>query len=56
MDDEITAATFEQILETAKGSFRDLIESIYDQWETEGWLSPRQRQVLLNALERDSWR
>lgn len=49
--DEIDEA-FEDILETATGTYRDTITSIHEQWELTGSLSERQREVVINGAER----
>lgn len=43
---------FELALGNSSGSFRDTLESIYEQWESGRSLSPRQVQVVRNAAER----
>jgi hypothetical protein len=37
---------------SGSGSFLELLESIHAQWKEQGWVSPRQREVVENAAER----
>lgn len=49
-------ALFEQAMEGANGEFRDVLESIHEQWERKHWLSPKQRQVVEDAARRSQER
>lgn len=40
---------FEKALERSSGTFRDLVNDIYNQWETKRTISPRQREIVLKA-------
>lgn len=50
-DDELTDM-FDKALLGAQGSFRDTILDIQSKYQTSGYLSPRQRQVVEDAAER----
>ena len=50
--DDSTEALFDAALEGANGSFRDMLEDIYGQWQRTHRLSPRQREVVSEAAER----
>lgn len=50
--DELEQHHFDMAARGAQGSFADLISSIHEQWESGRALSPRQRQVIINAAER----
>lgn len=54
IDEDDLDAMFEVALEHASGGFRDMLEDIHDQWERRRSLSPRQRQVVVEAAERAS--
>ena len=43
---------FETLDRTVKGGFRDFVESIRTQWETEGWMSLKQHAALKKAYDR----
>lgn len=51
IEEELTDADFELAINSATGSFRDTLSSIYEQWQN-GTLSPRQIEVVRNAAER----
>lgn len=51
-ENKLTEDDFETAMEGAKGSFLEMLESIYEQWESGRKLSPRQIQVVLNARDR----
>lgn len=54
-DEEEMEALFDVALNKTKaGSFRDTLQSIYDQWQANGRISPRQRQVVEEAAERNA--
>jgi len=44
---------FERAMANARGSFRDTVESIHEKWETTGFLTPRQREVIEAAARQD---
>lgn len=50
-DEEIERAF--EILSDIKGGFSDFIESLYEQWTERRWLSRKQRDALLSAVERN---
>jgi len=43
---------FDLVLCTARGSFREFILSLLEQWQDTGVLSPKQRAALLKSAER----
>jgi len=47
---------FELAMDSASGSFLDVLEDIHAQWETKGYLSDRQLEVVRDAAERASER
>jgi hypothetical protein len=49
---ELDESDFEMAMRDARGPFLDTLTSIHEQWERTGRLSPRQRQVILDAAER----
>ncbi len=50
-DDDL-AASFDLALRGASGTFRQTLESIREQYEARGFLSPRQRAVVEEAAEK----
>ena len=52
MNDEVSDADFELILDNSTGSFHDMIASIYEQWQDDRELSDRQIEVVQNAVSR----
>lgn len=52
-DDDL-AASFDLALRGASGTFRQTLESIREQYEARGFISPRQRAVVEDAAERAS--
>ncbi len=50
-DDDL-AASFDLALRNATGTFRQTLESIREQYEARGWISPKQRAMVENAAER----
>lgn len=43
---------FDLVLATSRGSFRDFILNLLEQWQESGSLSPKQRAALLKAAQR----
>jgi len=50
-EDELEAM-FEAVLDESNGSFRDVVQSIYSQWKERGFITPRQREVIVAAFRR----
>lgn len=48
-DEDALNALFEEAMSNASGSFLETLESIYEQWENKGFLTPRQREVVERA-------
>lgn len=51
-DEDEMEALFEAAMRNAKGSFLEMLEDIHEQWETRHSLTPRQREVVVEAAER----
>lgn len=43
----------QSLLRDTKGDFRNLIESLYQQWNDKHYLTERQYEVVINAYERE---
>ena len=50
-DDDLDAA-FDLALRSARGDFRGTLESIREQYSARGFISPRQREVVMDAADR----
>jgi len=51
-DADVTDQLFERAMANARGSFRDTVESIHEKWEATGFLTPRQRELIVNAASK----
>jgi hypothetical protein len=52
IEEEDWECLFDKALAGASGSFLEMLESIYEQWEKTGRLSTRQEEVVRTAAER----